>query len=623
MASESKHLYEFGPFRLDLVKRVLFREGKRVPLGSKAMDTLLVLVEKAGQTVQKDELMKRVWQDTAVEENNLNQSISSLRKALGDSLGEPQYVATVPGQGYRFVAPIKTVSDQSKWKAWSGRRALAISLALVLIGLGSAVALIWPRLNREKLSTRSPEARMLYLKATDYERKGDDEEALSALRQALTVDPHFVEAYLEAASVYQDMGENGRALEMAKSAERLSASVKEPVKLRLKGLLYELESNPEKALETYQLLLDLYPRDAEGHLNFAAVAMQEGRLDEASRSLQACLEIDSTNPFCNYLRMFLELRSNQFDAVLSSYDSLRSRDIEYPWFDEPVGIAFWAKDQIDKAMAHLQSLSAAHVGAVRLHGAVHLQTAEEWTADIDLYQGKVAEGKRLVEQLLDAAQSSDVKAEYLIYLARIEAFVGDRATAKSRSAEALAVSKDPATLLEGAEVLAMVGAKNDAMKALSQWRVALSTQGSTLELSEGHFVRGAVALANGQLRDAIEELPLASKSRENLEAQFLLAHAYMADGQWAGAAKLLSRIIQAKGTILLDYLPSLWPLAHYDLARCYEQLGQQKEALANYSRFLELWNAADPGIKEIVQAKKRVAALSEEVRGLENRYGRE
>ena len=76
-------------------------------LTPKAFDLLLMLVEESGRTIEKDELLERVWAGTAVEENNLNQNITALRKSLGDSRQESQYIATIPGVGYRFVADAK------------------------------------------------------------------------------------------------------------------------------------------------------------------------------------------------------------------------------------------------------------------------------------------------------------------------------------------------------------------------------------------------------------------------------------------------------------------------------------------------------------------------------------
>jgi len=104
MSQQESHSYEFGRFRLKTAERVLLREGELVPLTPKVFDILVTLVEHGGQVVAKDALMKRVWPNTFVEEGNLTQNISLLRKALGESPGGVQFIETVPRRGYRFVA---------------------------------------------------------------------------------------------------------------------------------------------------------------------------------------------------------------------------------------------------------------------------------------------------------------------------------------------------------------------------------------------------------------------------------------------------------------------------------------------------------------------------------------
>jgi DNA-binding winged helix-turn-helix (wHTH) protein len=98
--------YQFGPFHLDPAKRRLWRGQDVVPLTPKAFDTLLVLVTRAGDVVEKDELLKAVWPATFVEEATLAQNISTLRKALGDNSDTPTYIATVPRRGYRFLEAV-------------------------------------------------------------------------------------------------------------------------------------------------------------------------------------------------------------------------------------------------------------------------------------------------------------------------------------------------------------------------------------------------------------------------------------------------------------------------------------------------------------------------------------
>ena len=103
-------LYAFGPFVADPVTGTLRQDGAHVVLTQKSLEVLLVLLERRGQIVDKDVLLKLVWPDTIVEENNLARHISTLRKALNDTPPDHQYIVTVPGRGYRFVAPVQELA---------------------------------------------------------------------------------------------------------------------------------------------------------------------------------------------------------------------------------------------------------------------------------------------------------------------------------------------------------------------------------------------------------------------------------------------------------------------------------------------------------------------------------
>ena len=117
--------YDFGRFRLKTAERVLLREGEPVPLTPKVFDILITLVENRGQVVEKDDLMKKVWPTTFVEEGNLTQNVSLLRKALGESAGGTQFIETVPRRGYRFVAQINTTSPEDNLNGASSNEVLS------------------------------------------------------------------------------------------------------------------------------------------------------------------------------------------------------------------------------------------------------------------------------------------------------------------------------------------------------------------------------------------------------------------------------------------------------------------------------------------------------------------
>jgi len=104
--------YRFGPFTVDGSERVLFDGKNTVAVTPKAFDTLLLLVENAGHVLSKERIMEEVWQDSFVQENNLAQNISALRRALNETAGL-RYIETVPKFGYRFVAPVETEDPES------------------------------------------------------------------------------------------------------------------------------------------------------------------------------------------------------------------------------------------------------------------------------------------------------------------------------------------------------------------------------------------------------------------------------------------------------------------------------------------------------------------------------
>jgi DNA-binding winged helix-turn-helix (wHTH) protein/TolB-like protein len=101
-----RKVYEFGGFRLDPLARVLCAGSSSLPLTPKALDTLLVLVDRRGEVVSKHELMDAVWADTAVEENNLTQQIAALRRIFRECAGDHRFIVTLPGKGYSFVAQV-------------------------------------------------------------------------------------------------------------------------------------------------------------------------------------------------------------------------------------------------------------------------------------------------------------------------------------------------------------------------------------------------------------------------------------------------------------------------------------------------------------------------------------
>jgi Tol biopolymer transport system component/DNA-binding winged helix-turn-helix (wHTH) protein len=117
--------YRFGPFALDPALRLLLRDEQSVAITTKVFETLVILVENRGRVVTKDELLSTLWPDTIVEEANLAQNISTLRRALDDKPKEHRYIATIPGRGYSFVAVVSEISEQQTNSEVSARNLIS------------------------------------------------------------------------------------------------------------------------------------------------------------------------------------------------------------------------------------------------------------------------------------------------------------------------------------------------------------------------------------------------------------------------------------------------------------------------------------------------------------------
>lgn len=127
--------YELDGFRVDAARReLLTASGERPELPSRAYDALVYLIERRGEDVSRDALMQAVWPNTIVDDNNLNQLISDLRRAFGDSRSQPRYIATVPGRGYRFVGRVhETGRSPARKVGWLLAVGIVVAIALTSI----------------------------------------------------------------------------------------------------------------------------------------------------------------------------------------------------------------------------------------------------------------------------------------------------------------------------------------------------------------------------------------------------------------------------------------------------------------------------------------------------------
>lgn len=297
-------VFTFGPFRLEPGERRLWREGERVELDPKAFDLLVMLVERAGHLVTKDELLEQVWPDAVVEEGALTVQVSRLRAALGESARQWRYVETVPRAGYRFAAVVQRepmhvepVTGPEARHRWLRLAALAggvgvLGIALVALGgregappaaRATAVA--------DSVERISPSAQEAYARGREiWWTRHHLDRALRQFRIATVLDSTFALAHVGAADVYA-MG--------YQSADEARASLRRALALNpdlaeahaTLGLVRMLQEwDWDGAAETLDHARRLAPEYAPAHQWTATLQMLQGEHEEALLSLDRALQ---------------------------------------------------------------------------------------------------------------------------------------------------------------------------------------------------------------------------------------------------------------------------------------------------------------------------------------------
>jgi len=466
----------------------------------------------------------------------------------------------------------------------------------IAIGLTVAIIILFPLILFHEPWTTSHSvspAADLYQRALGYERAGDDEQALATLDQALSLQPAFSDACIRAAYVAYELDDNAKAnhyLSQCKGAE----SNEGPIGLKAKALKELLADNPLKSMELYQLLIDRYPSDPDSLYRFAEVATNLDKVTEADNATEKCLQLEADNPYCRFQQMYVRIKQNRFDDVLLEYKLMPPKARAYPWFDEPLGIAFMGKGQFDEAAAAFERLAESQS---RLHGSSHFTTGKAWNAEILLYRGKVIEAARHIQQIIETSDNISERS-YLLELAQMYAMVGNAQLASKFAREVATGPADPNDLANAAVVLASIGDRAGSMEMLKA-RSQLTQAGGPP--GREHLIRGLMALAENDITNAIERIRLSYElSPQDPETAYWLATAYERNGNHKAALDMFKKVRDLKGTILMDSVSLMLPLASYKIAECYEQLGEPDAAKPYYAEVSDFWRDADEVIRRIV-----------------------
>ncbi len=317
MSDKNKHFYEFADFRLDPENPSLWRDDELVSISPKALETLIILVEKKGEIVSREELLEKVWRDTFVEEGNINYTISLLRKTLG----KKEFIQTVARHGYRFIATVNEISQPAKLSAEiSGAhskpipekhrpRWILVSVFLVSLLFLTSFALFWRGDKNPKSSkisqSENAEAMQAYTRGKMILEKRSaenrEEKAIDEFQKAITLDPTFALAYAGLAEGFASTAGKistskrreiyAKAKTAAEKALALDATLAAGFVIR--GFIKRNAEWDFAGAETdLRRAIELDPNSARAHQRLAQTLSMIGKHDEALAEINFAYQLD-------------------------------------------------------------------------------------------------------------------------------------------------------------------------------------------------------------------------------------------------------------------------------------------------------------------------------------------
>jgi eukaryotic-like serine/threonine-protein kinase len=544
----------------DVAREICLREGVKAlltgsiaSLGSHYVITLTAVNGQTGDSLATDQVEADSKEQVL---KALDQTASSLRRKLGESLGSVQ----------RFAMPLEqaTTSSLEALKAFS---------------LGQA--------EHWKLA---------------------EGKAIPYLKQATQLDPNFAMAYATLGVCLGNQGEPSQAADKLKKAFELQERASERERFYISAHYYEnVTGETEKSIQTYEQWKQTYPRDTVPYGNLAIRYSEIGQHEKALSNASDDMRLDPKDRFAyqNLAAAFLNL--NRFDeakavAERANTQGLDSSSTHFTLYQ----LAFMKGDS-----RGMQREVAWAAGAGRFDEAFILFM--EAYAEYAL--GHIANARDFATRAVSSAQRIGLKEAAAIIRANAgacEAELGNHQEARRQVSEALSLSGGQYVETMSALALAQTGDANRATKMVED--VARERPLDTLLNSVGvPTIRAIVEIQRNKPAQAVTLLEAASPyelgvgpSAAGYLPMYVRGEAYLRARQGAKAAAEYQRILNHQG---LDPTSPLYPLAHLGLGRAYALEGDTAKARTAYQDFLALWKDADPDIPILQQAKAEYAKL--------------
>jgi len=441
--------------------------------------------------------------------------------------------------------------------------------------------------------------------AMEQQAAGKMEESLQSFAKAAELDPNFARAYSGMSAAYGNLGRPSDAEKYAKLAMQHIAGMTERERYRVRGLYYLGSGNWQKCVEEYSELIKGYPGDNIGHTNLALCYSQLRNWKQAIEETRLDVNINPQHPSALGLGNLALFSSYGGDFQAGEAAAVRLQQLlpsfEYGYLS--MAFAQIGKDQLDKAAESYRKL-----GTVSDLGS---SMSASGLADLALYEGRLKEGSRILEQGAAAditAKNTDSAADKFAALAYSKLLAGEASAAAKFADKALAISQSIKIKFLAARVFAEIGDSTKAQKLAAELAADIRPEAQAY----AEIIQGNILSKRGDRAEAFKHLTNANNLLDTWIGRFDLGRAYVAGGAFAEATSELDRCLSRRGETLalfLDESPTsaYFPPLYYYFGRAQEGLGGTAAA-DSYRKFLSIQQKADGG-PLLTDAKKRLAGL--------------
>ena len=515
-----------------------------------------------------------------------------------DGSGYKVSVTTVdPATGKTILTEEKDASSKQDVLAVAGKLAESIRK-----GLGDTTPESGQQAAAETFSAGSLEAAHAYAVGQDFQLAAKWDDALKAYAQAQQLDPNLGRAYAGTAVIYAALGKREEAKKYYDLAMSHIDRMTDREKYRTRSGYYLFMRDQPKAMEELSALVSQYPADTAGHANLALAYFLSRDIKKALEEQKRALVISPHSILQRNNYSMYALYDGDFDTALKEAQSILQ---ENPKFDQALRTSALAElglGHVSEAQSDYEKLRA-----VSPYGA---SIAATGLADLDLYQGKLAEAASILEKAIAAdlaAKDAESAADRTATLALIQIASGKTHESTSSAGKAAEESKETSVLYRAAQAYIAAGQEEKALQLVAPLSQKLEAE----PRAYAKLIAGEAQLKKGSARDALNTFQEAQKLADTWLGHFDMGRAYLDAGAFTEASSEFDICLKRRGeatSVFLDDVPSyhLLPAVYYYQGRAREGL-KSPGAEESYKTFLSIKEngAGDPLIAD---AQRRISA---------------